>query len=300
MNMSPSIRPDFGPGRLWSLWDMQRINGEALCEVVNKLNRLGGFLIHHEGFDAYKAWSEIEKTEPKTSAFFADVSDQMPWLREGLLRIGADLTDRTAEELIDKLNNKTCSRNDVYMACIEMNKRLQHEMGKIGLYIVDPNSKARIEKACEQFGEDIIDKFTSISYEVDEAGKCLGLDRSTAAVFHLMRVMEIGVKAASKSLGIPDNLKGAERNWGVMLRKFKEEITRRDSMGQAGWKNIGDKTLFPEIYVSLDAVRNAWRNATMHVESKYTLEEAEHIWGAVKGFMKKLSSRCDENGDPKA
>src|SRR5271170_1621727 len=51
--------------------------------------------------------------------------------------------------------------------------------------------------------------------------------------------------------------------------------------------------------ISLDAVRVAWRNTTMHVENKYTQEEAENIFIAVKGFMKKLASRCDENGDPK-
>ena len=28
--------------------------------------------------------------------------------------------------------------------------------------------------------------------------------------------------------------------------------------------------------------------------------EAEDIFGAVRGFMRKLASRCDENGDPKA
>jgi hypothetical protein len=38
----------------------------------------------------------------------------------------------------------------------------------------------------------------------------------------------------------------------------------------------------------------------MHVENKYTTDEAEHIFGAVRGFMTKLASRCDENGDPKA
>jgi hypothetical protein len=38
----------------------------------------------------------------------------------------------------------------------------------------------------------------------------------------------------------------------------------------------------------------------MHIEKKYTDDEAEHIFVAVKGFMKKLASRCDEMGEPKA
>jgi hypothetical protein len=38
----------------------------------------------------------------------------------------------------------------------------------------------------------------------------------------------------------------------------------------------------------------------MHVENKYTDDEAEDIFRAVRGFMKKLASRMDENGEPKA
>jgi hypothetical protein len=55
-----------------------------------------------------------------------------------------------------------------------------------------------------------------------------------------------------------------------------------------------------DLHASLDAVKNPWRNSTMHVEKKYTDDEAQHIFAAVKGFMKKLAARMDENGEPKA
>ena len=48
------------------------------------------------------------------------------------------------------------------------------------------------------------------------------------------------------------------------------------------------------------AMQNPYRNATMHLDQKYTEEEAKHVFEIVKGFMTKLASRCDENGDPKA
>jgi len=38
----------------------------------------------------------------------------------------------------------------------------------------------------------------------------------------------------------------------------------------------------------------------MHVENKYLPEEAEHIFIAVRGFVKKLASRMDEQGQPLA
>jgi hypothetical protein len=46
-------------------------------------------------------------------------------------------------------------------------------------------------------------------------------------------------------------------------------------------------------------MQNPYRNATMHLDQKYTEEEAKHIFEIVKGSMRKLASRCDENGDPK-
>ncbi len=61
-----------------------------------------------------------------------------------------------------------------------------------------------------------------------------------------------------------------------------------------------DGEFFDALYASLDAVKNPWRNATMHPANKYTDEEAEHVFDAVRGFMTKLASRCDEIGEPKA
>jgi len=47
-------------------------------------------------------------------------------------------------------------------------------------------------------------------------------------------------------------------------------------------------------------VRNAWRNVTMYIENKYTEEEADHIYRAVRAFIRKLASRFDEDGNPPA
>lgn len=136
------------------------------------------------------------------------------------------------------------------------------------------------------------------AFELDEAAKCRALGRPTAAVFHLMRLMEIGVRATARCLGIPDPLKPAERNWGRILGGIKAGI---DAKWPTGSDRIsGDGALFEALHASLDAVKNPWRNATMHVENKYTDSEAEMIFLAVKGFMTRLADRCDENGLPLA
>jgi hypothetical protein len=150
------------------------------------------------------------------------------------------------------------------------------------------------------FGAEVEHKYPSAAFEVDEAGKCFGLSRPTAAVFHLMRTMEVAINAVGSCLAIPPPVKDADRNWGRILEKIKAELDRRNAANPKLWGNATDRGFFADAYVSLDAVRVAWRNTTMHVENKYNAEEAEHIIVAVRGFMRKLASRCDENGDPKA
>ena len=137
--------------------------------------------------------------------------------------------------------------------------------------------------------------FPGATSDMEEAVRCFALGRYTASVFHLMRVMEIGVQATRRCLSIAEPSKSGERNWGAILKNIKSEMDRRRG---GGWANTDDSTFFDQVYVSLDAVKNAWRNATMHVESKYTEEEAEHVLGAARIFMKKLADRMDEQGLP--
>lgn len=148
------------------------------------------------------------------------------------------------------------------------------------------------------FGREVDAQFPSIIYEIEESGKCYALDRSTAAAFHAIRCLEAGVRALSRSLGIPDPTRGAERSWGSLLRAIREELEKRWPASTG--RMTGDAQLFDNMYGALSGMANPYRNATMHLDEKYTLEEAKHIFEVVKGFMQKLAVRMDENGLPLA
>jgi hypothetical protein len=114
-----------------------------------------------------------------------------------------------------------------------------------------------------------------------------------------MRIMEIGLRAMARSLGIPDPTKGWERNWGSMLRAIKGAMDARIAANSVPWRP-GDQEIFDEAYAQADSVRLAWRNPTMHVEKTYTDEKADDIYHLVRGYMRTLADRLDENGDPRA
>jgi hypothetical protein len=83
-----------------------------------------------------------------------------------------------------------------------------------------------------------------------------------------------------------------------MLNAIKVELDKRWPLSSN--KLSGDGRFFEEAYAALAAMQNPYRNATMHLDHKYTEDEAKHIFEIVKGFMRKLAERCDENGNPKA
>jgi hypothetical protein len=178
---------------------------------------------------------------------------------------------------------------------------MNDELGLAMLFSVKPENAKYYEPPEPLFGKTVADQFPSdASAEIDEAGKCFALSRHTACVFHLMRILEVGIGAIRYSLGMPDPVKDADRNWGKMLKTIKAEIDRRNAAKPAAWKNAADKDFFEGAIASLDAVKNVWRNATMHVEKTYGEEQAEHIFNAVRGFMSKLAERIDEKGQPLA
>jgi hypothetical protein len=215
----------------------------------------------------------------------------------------AKVTRVAANDLITMLGDENITWDRCGAGLKDINTTLNRELTLIRLFVIESEKLRYFEPKSPIFGSEFEVKYISAVYELDEAAKCLALSRPTACVFHLMRIMEIGIRAVAQCLGIPDPVRASDRNWGKILEAIKKELDAH--RGQAPTKQwmahpSSDGSFFDEVYVSLDAVRIAWRNATMHVEKKYTDDEAEHVLVAVKGFMMKLVSRCDENGDPKA
>jgi len=136
--------------------------------------------------------------------------------------------------------------------------------------------------------------FPNASFEIEEAAKCCALNRYTASVFHSMRALESGIRAMCAFLGIPDATKPAEKNWAIILRTLSEKIDERWPKNTRLPNTMGSK--MESLYATLDAVKNPWRNATMHVETTYAPHEALHILRCVSMFLLDLASYCDEQG----
>jgi hypothetical protein len=119
-----------------------------------------------------------------------------------------------------------------------------------------------------------------MSEDIDEAGKCLALNRCTAAVFHLMRVVEIGVQKFGDKLGIALT---SEKNWQCILDEINKSIKGMDH-------KLPQTKAYAATAAHLYNVKIAWRNEVMHPKQTYTAEEARVLFAAVGTFMRDLTS----------
>ncbi len=177
----------------------------------------------------------------------------------------------------------------------DMQSRARDEFVTRYVLVMPPSKIDYYDPTKPRFGKDADLKFSTAADDIKEAEKCFALARYTATVFHLMRVMEIGVRSVARCLAVPDPTKPAERNWGFVLREINTAIKSKQKT-----LSISDQDFFDSVYIALDKVRSLWRNPTMHVERKYDEEEANEILEAVRIFVRKLASRLDQDGKPLA
>lgn len=132
------------------------------------------------------------------------------------------------------------------------------------------------------FGDDVFVKFPSANNDIFEAGMCLALERGTGCAMHLMRVAEAGLKALGLAVGT-----GPQNSWGDYLREIDKKLPASTASGP-------DRQFYAEARITLDGMRIAWRNPSMHLEQSYSPERAEEMIIAVRAFMRHLATRLSE------
>lgn len=168
----------------------------------------------------------------------------------------------------------------------ELKTRLKDELNERE-FLYAPPAMVKFYKDPMLFGKDVNDRFPMAIDDIEEAGKCLALGQGTACVLHTMRIIEVGLKALGKALDIP-----YAPSWESYLRHIGTNIDKKHQNKTAKWKR--DEKFYRDLSGDLLTVKQAWRNPTMHVDRKYSVEEAEQIFTAGKSFMVRLAAHFSQ------
>ncbi|PNG27902.1 HEPN domain-containing protein [Methylocella silvestris] len=274
--------------------DMLKLHAAPFLEALIRISKMAQVLswMRAEGHVRQMSFEIFQEFVDHSVAFATMCSE----LQLAMTTISANKLILCCEEISDRSKNGTVELDfqtvlGLQARTDEVCSRIKDELGLRLLLVIPTHTAMHYDQIVPSFGRDFEERFPGAKYDLSEAGKCIALGRSTAAVFHLMRILESGLRAVHVYLGIDVAAAGIERNWGRILGRIREKITERGR----DWIERDD---FQEIFALLSSAKDAWRNPTMHVEKKYTEEEAEEIFVSIRSFMKRLSRRMKEDGKP--
>jgi hypothetical protein len=243
---------------------MEKFSADAFFEISRTLQMLD---VEPSGDDK----------DPIVTPLSMLVKSWLPDLCKQCDTIGLKLSSKYVARILAELKTGKKHWSTWRVAIPELQHRIRDEM-EDRLFMFIPPERAASYDQQELFGKEVNSKFPGIQFDLVEAGNCYASGRSTAVVFHLMRIMEIGVREFGNKLGVA--LTG-EKVWQNILDEINKKI-------KALPPKDPHTVEMSEVSANLYAVKLAWRNEVMHPKDTYTLEEADNLIRQVKIFMQNL------------
>lgn len=107
------------------------------------------------------------------------------------------------------------------------------------LYFHVPEKSRELYENMQPFGERVWRAFPKAIHDIEEAAKCLALNRATACAMHCMRAIDIGLsKLIAESFGDPDYLTETSE-WGKIVHRIHKEADKKDGKIAKHWLGRG-------------------------------------------------------------
>ena len=291
--MTCAFAPFGGGSRVVSLWEMLELNASEFYSVVSILRQTQGRI------DQYKILKEGELKKTRLAPNDGErASQHLKLLYDSLITLGTPVTAIAVQSLLEKLSAEDEEGEGMLLeplrdALKDIDARLRDELSLATVLVMEPERKKYFDSAAAMFGDEVADKLPEAIPDIEDAGKCLACGQGTAAVFHSMRVMEAALKSLAKLLGIP-----YAPSWESYIRQIEDRIGEKHKSKTRKWKR--DEAFFREMLGNLQSIKIGWRNPTMHIVRRYSEDEAEEIFVAVRSFVKRLSLKLPDPPKPRA
>lgn len=132
--------------------------------------------------------------------------------------------------------------------------------------------------------------YTPENYDMEHAASCFAVDSYTAAVFHLVRLLEKGLRKMENGLEIAEEKDKNKQTWGSILGRIGKAIANRDDNPPPGW-DCNESKFFSDGRAFLAAIKQAWRDDQIHSSRNYDPAETKVIFDATILFMEHLTTR---------
>ncbi len=203
-----------------------------------------------------------------------------------------------AQRLMGSLKTDDVFTNSELQWKLDNLRELMESEMRQHLYFRVENHLTRYINAKYPFGEEVEIAFPSIKRDLKEAGRCIAFDCNTAAVFHLMRIAEIGLWELGRDRQIPlaQNDKIEFSEWGVIIKEIEPAVKAIQQWPNSRSKEDAHK-FYNQALEEIRALNDGWRRHVAHNRPNMlspSPEDALAAWGHVQRLMKTLAEKISE------
>jgi hypothetical protein len=269
------------PFQIVSLYEVLKRYAEAFYHVGEILSRIKTATLFYEITTPQKPVDETTRKD-----FIKQLGIAEAWCQA----IGLEVSVKGVKRAIKRLETPELKRKDVHLIFGELMRRVQDEIGSAQLLYVPSNAAGFYQTPLKGW-EQIADRFPHATRDIEEAWKCFALSRYTAAVFHSLLVVEVGLIELGTFIQVSDPFSG----WTAVAQRLKKIIdTKYQDLSEFEKAN---RAFLEQLQGTVEALKNAWRNKISHAQGKLTVmtgeefhpDVAEEILSATRAFMRRLA-----------
>jgi hypothetical protein len=295
------------PPQLFSLWEMNQIVARKFLEAWTGFERE---FEKSEVTPSNQVATEVERIR----LFGTVVSVQHQCFGLGLKR-----SNELCHELLNMLGDSAWHHDKLYRPAVRKGlpsppfpkeikvsfdaiypqlrllfKTIQQEMDGVRLAVI-LSQNAKLFEQDELFGKQVKDSASQeLNAEIKAAGNCLATDLNTAAIFHLMRAVELTMRSVVFYLKINVRNKPVEHaGWDTLVKLIEKDTRRRkekyDRSKRKKKAHLEHCKSFRIVADELNFFKEIWRDNTMHTQRLYSAAEAIGVFERVKDFMRRLA-----------
>lgn len=302
---SPSQHCDPLPHGPMSLWDMMNFKVGNLISYLNILEVEAGTL---------RLPSPRDPSEPINSLFGTalsdfpsrlapDHSDRIKLVLEGVTNVSSILKSTTIPHLLKEASwtiEYNGTREEMANHLDQIRKILEIEFRAEWFYHYPKDKADKALSFPDEWGK-IIQAFPSAKYDISQGVDCCACDHNTAAVFHMMRVAEVGLIRLAKELGV--RLKKdkplSHAQWGEIVGAIETTATAVLNTAPAGHGKDAAQAFYNGSASHIRALKDKYRNVVMHSRREFNVHEAGDAMFHTRSFMSGLSEKLSETNSKK-
>ena len=255
------------------LWDMLRFRADRFVLCINRIAQME-LLARQDARFIYALPAEVEETGSKLEELCTQLEAlQLPY------------STRSAKRLRDSFASRT---SDLGERVRDLALRMKDELEESVCFRITSERSELYTESQKNWGA-VVERF-GCAFDVEEAGKCIALDRFTASVFHLMKITERGVLELECFLDKAD----PKAHFGSVLSKL-ETLHRKTEFNDIPDHLKPHRGFLIGILAQLHAVKDAGNNKGGHRDGKivpidlFTSEMALGVYDATLLLMSKLA-----------